>query len=61
LRDLSYCSEEELEGRLQQLVDQVDGKVKEIGKLIENVGRLRLEVISIQEELSKRHEKKTGH
>ncbi len=61
MKDLSYCSDEELESRLALLVEQVDSKVKELGKLVESVGRIRLEVVSIQEELTKRDEKKTGH
>lgn len=61
MKDLSYCSDEELESRLVILVEQADSKVKEIGKLVESVGRIKLEVVSIQEELAKRDEKKTGH
>ena len=58
MTDLSTCDRNELEVRLGSLLDSLDVKYKEIGPIIESIGRLREEVAIISQELDKRGPKK---
>jgi hypothetical protein len=56
MSDLSICDTEELEGRVKHLVDQLDTKLKEVGPILEKIGRLRNEIMIITDELKSRAE-----
>jgi len=54
--DLSMCEKDELEQRASTLLDELDLKLKEVGPILEKIGRLRKELDVIGQELLGREE-----
>lgn len=56
MSNMSACDKDELEKRASFLLDELDIKLKEVGPIIEKIGRLRKELDIIGKELLGRKE-----